>query len=88
MVAHERLTEPRVTMEWILEKSRSFSNLHAFLDLNGRETHFKFVFKVYIEMCYSILLYTEFRNIARIYTNWIIPILLTNTSIQIFAPAQ
>ena len=32
-MAHERLTEPRVTMESLLVKLRSFSNLPAFLDL-------------------------------------------------------
>ena len=36
VVAHERLTEPRVTMEWLLAKPRSYSNLPAFLDLNWR----------------------------------------------------
>ena len=36
MVAPERLTEPRVTIERFLAKPRSFSNLPAFLDLNGR----------------------------------------------------
>ena len=35
VVAHERLLEPRVTMEWLLAKPRSFSNLPTFLDLNG-----------------------------------------------------
>ena len=35
LVAHERLTEPRVTIEWLLAKPRSFPNLPAFLDLNG-----------------------------------------------------
>ena len=35
MVAHERLTEPRVTMDEHLAKPRSFSNLTAFLDLKG-----------------------------------------------------
>ena len=35
MVTHERLTEPRVTMEWLLAKPRSSSNLPTFLDLNG-----------------------------------------------------
>ena len=35
VVAHERLTEPRVTMEWLLAKLGSFSNLPAFLYLNG-----------------------------------------------------
>ena len=35
VVAHERLTEPRVTMEWLLAKPRSFWNLPAFSDLNG-----------------------------------------------------
>ena len=38
MVANERLTEPRVAMEWLLAKPRSFSNLPAFLDLNGTKT--------------------------------------------------
>ena len=35
VVAHERLTEPRVTMEWLLAKPQSFSNLSAFLDPYG-----------------------------------------------------
>ena len=35
MLAHERLTEPRVKRELLLAKSRSFSNLPAFLDLSG-----------------------------------------------------
>ena len=30
VVAHERLTEPRVTMECLLAKPRSFSNLPTF----------------------------------------------------------
>ena len=34
-MAQERLTEPRVTMKRLLAKPRSFSNLPAFLDLNG-----------------------------------------------------
>ena len=38
VVAHERLTEPSVTMEWLLAKPRSISNLPAFLDLNGSLT--------------------------------------------------
>ena len=36
VVAHERHTEPRVTIEWLITKSRSFSNLPASSDLNGR----------------------------------------------------
>ena len=44
MVAHERLTEPLVTMERVLEKPRSLSNLPAFLDLNGRILFFDFTF--------------------------------------------
>ena len=35
VVAHERLTEPRVTMEWLLAKPNSLSNIPAFLDPNG-----------------------------------------------------
>ena len=35
VVVLERLTEPRVTMEWLLLKGSLFSNLLAFLDLNG-----------------------------------------------------
>ena len=35
MVARERLTEPRVTMKWLVAKPRSFTNFPAFLDLNG-----------------------------------------------------
>ena len=42
MVAHERLTEPRVTMELLLAKPRSFSTLPAFLDLKGL-----FIFFIY-----------------------------------------
>ena len=34
VVAHERLTEPGVTMDWLLAKPRSFSNLPAFLDIS------------------------------------------------------
>ena len=33
VVAHERLTEPRATIEGLLAKPRSFSNLHPFWDL-------------------------------------------------------
>ena len=36
MVAHDRLIEPRVTIEGLLAKPRSFSNLPAFVDHNGR----------------------------------------------------
>ena len=36
--AHDRLTEPRVTIYWLLAKLMSFSNLPAFLDLNGKKT--------------------------------------------------
>ena len=35
MEENERLTESRVTMVWLLTKPRSFSDLPAFLDLNG-----------------------------------------------------
>ena len=38
MVAHETLTEPRVTIEWLFAKPRSFSNLPAFFNLNGSIT--------------------------------------------------
>ena len=38
VVAHERLTEPCVTMESLLAKLRSFSNLPAFLDLHDTIT--------------------------------------------------
>ena len=31
VVAHERLTEPRVTIEWLLAKQNSLSDLPAFL---------------------------------------------------------
>ena len=44
MVTHERLTEPRVTIEWLHAKSRSLSNLTAFLDLNGIKKKFLFFF--------------------------------------------
>ena len=40
MVAHERLTKPRVTIEGLLEKPSSFSNLPAFLDLHGMKSDF------------------------------------------------
>ena len=35
MVACERLTEPRVTIERLLAKARSFSNIPAFSDFDG-----------------------------------------------------
>ena len=35
-MAHERLTQSRVTIECVLAKPRSFSNLPAFSDLTGR----------------------------------------------------
>ena len=35
MVVHERLTDPLVTMEWLLPKWNSLSDLPAFLDSNG-----------------------------------------------------
>ena len=35
MVSHERLTEPRVTIESLLAKPRSVSDLPAFLGLKG-----------------------------------------------------
>ena len=35
LVAHQKLTAPRITMEWLLAESRSFSNLLVLLDLNG-----------------------------------------------------
>ena len=38
-MALERLTEPRVTMEGLIAKPRSFSNLPAFLDLNGMKNN-------------------------------------------------
>ena len=40
VVAHEILTEPRVTMDWLLTKLKRFSNLSAFLDLNGTYSPF------------------------------------------------
>ena len=36
VVVHERLTEPRVIIEWLLTKSKSLSNLPTFLDLNSQ----------------------------------------------------
>ena len=47
MVAYERLSELRVTMEWLLAKPRSFSNVPAFLDLNGNG------FKLTIELIFE-----------------------------------
>ena len=35
MVAHERLTEPRGTIEWLLQKWNSLSDLPAFLGSYG-----------------------------------------------------
>ena len=49
MVAQERLTEPRVTIEWLLAKPRSFSNLPAFSDLNGR------ILSIFLEILMSII---------------------------------
>ena len=37
---HERLTEPRVTMESLLAKPRSFSYIPAFLDFHGSKCWF------------------------------------------------
>ena len=36
VLAPETLTKPRVIIEWLLVKPRSFSNFPVFLDLNGR----------------------------------------------------
>ena len=38
MVAHERLTGPRVTIDLLLAKLRSFSNIPAFFYLNCSKT--------------------------------------------------
>ena len=35
MVAHERLTEPRDTIDWLLAKRNSLSDLPAFLGVYG-----------------------------------------------------
>ena len=35
-VARERVTEPCITIEWLLTKPRTFWNLRAFLDFYGR----------------------------------------------------
>ena len=43
MVAHERLTEPRVTMDRLLAKPMSFSNVPAFLDLDGSKNNISFI---------------------------------------------
>ena len=40
-VAHERRTEPRVTIESLSAIPRSFSNLPAFLDLSGSKKTYK-----------------------------------------------
>ena len=42
MAAHEKLIEPRVTMDLLPAKPRSLSNLPAFLDYNGSQ---KFYFQ-------------------------------------------
>ena len=49
MVTHERLTEPRVIMKWLLAKPRSFSNLPAFHDLNCVQI---FTFKVFNQITF------------------------------------
>ena len=36
VVAHARLTEPRVTIEWLLAKGNSLSDLPAFLGPYGK----------------------------------------------------
>ena len=44
VVAHERLTEPRVTMEWLCANRNSLSDLPAFLGLYGIKTSSKHLF--------------------------------------------
>ena len=46
MVAHERLTEPRVTMRWPLAKPRSSSNHPAFLNPNGNKKRMYYLSEV------------------------------------------
>ena len=40
LVAHERLTEPRVTMDWLLPKPNSLSDLPAFPGSYGKSKEF------------------------------------------------
>ena len=54
VVARERLSELRVTMEWLLAKPRSISNLPAFLDLNGNNFFFQNI-KLMITLDFSRL---------------------------------
>ena len=72
MVAHERLTEPRVTIDWLLAKPRIFSNLPAFLDLSGsfslgfitRCVNFECIF--FVDKEKNVGIYTK----ARIQRRW------------------
>ena len=41
MVAHERLNEPCVTIDWLLAKQKSFSNLPVFLILIVQSMYYK-----------------------------------------------
>ena len=85
MVAHERLAEPRVTMEWLLVKPRSLSNLPAFLDLNGKSKdltvrgsirnslqNFLFVFFKFDTEFMGVFITYEFLNIDEIHYRFII----------------
>ena len=56
-MAHERLTEPRVTMKWLLAKPRSLFNLPVFLDLNGRTKRF---FTKIMSLARNISLFLDF----------------------------
>ena len=52
VVVHERLTEPRATIEQLLAKPTSFSNLPAFLDHNGRCVELS-SFRIYLIQTYG-----------------------------------
>ena len=49
-MAHERLTESRAQLEWLLSKPRSFSTLPAFLDLNGISRIWNFSGQAYFNL--------------------------------------
>ena len=64
-VTHERLTEPRVTMEWLLAEPRSFSNLPVFLNLNGM-WNFIILLTLYKMLMYEYL-FELYREILKIW---------------------
>ena len=76
VVVHERLTEPRVTIEWLLIKPKSFENLPAFLDLNDSWRNsfiIFFVFKFFRSLAFKLVRVSQSHTVAT-FTFWTIKI--------------